>query len=71
MLVCSRSGASIPEAERLFLSERIDQEIQKRQFFHHILASDADQITVGKKTVYRYINAGLLRTKRGDMPRSC
>ena len=71
MLVCSRSGASIPEAERLFLSERIDQEIQKRQSFHHILASDADQITVGKKTVYRYINAGLLRTKRGDMPRSC
>ena len=30
MLVCSRSGASITEAERLFLSERIDQKIQKR-----------------------------------------
>ena len=43
MLVCSRTGASITEAERLFLSERIDQEIQKRQSFHHILASDADQ----------------------------
>lgn len=71
MLVCSRTGASITEAERLFLSERIDQGIQKGQSFHHILASDADQITVGKKTVYRYINAGLLRTKRGDMPRSC
>lgn len=71
MLVCSRTGASITEAERLFLSERIDQEIQKRQSFHHILTSDTDQITVGKKTVYRYINAGLLRTKRGDMPRSC
>lgn len=49
MLVCSRTGASITEAERLFLSERIDQEIQKRQSFHHILASDADQITAGKK----------------------
>lgn len=30
MLVCSRTGTSITEAERLFLSERIDQEIQKR-----------------------------------------
>ena len=30
MLVCSRTGASITEAERLFLSERIDQKIQKR-----------------------------------------
>lgn len=30
MLVCSRSGASITEVERLFLCERIDQEIQKR-----------------------------------------
>ncbi len=49
MLVCSRTGANITEAERLFLSERIDQEIQKRQSFHHILASDADQITAGKK----------------------
>ncbi len=71
MLVSSRSGANITEAERLFLSERIDQGIQKGQSVHHILASDADQIMVGEKTVYRYINAGLLRTKRGDMPRSC
>ena len=71
MLVGSRTGANITEAERLFLSERIDKGIQKGQSVHHILASDADQIMVGEKTVYRYINAGLLRTKRYDMPRSC
>ena len=68
MLVCSRSGTHITEAERLFLSVRIDQGIQKRQSVHHILASDADQIMVGEKTVYRYINIGLLRTKRCNMP---
>ena len=71
MLVESRSGANITEAERLFLSERIDKGIQKGQSVHHILAADADQIMLGEKTVYRYINAGLLRTKRYDMPRSC
>ncbi len=71
VLVESRSGANITEEERLFLDERIHAGIQKGQSVHHILMTDIDQITVGEKTVYRYINAGLLRTKRGDMPRSC
>ena len=54
-----------------FCVNGLTRKFKKGQSFHHILASDADQITVGKKTVYRYINVGLLRTKRGDMPRSC
>jgi len=71
LLVDSRSGANITEAERIFLNERIYSGTQKGQSVHHILYSDSDQITVGEKTIYRYINAGLLRTKRYDMPRSC
>lgn len=71
LLVASRFGANITEAERLFLNERIYSGTQKGQSVHHILSSDGDQITVGEKTVYRYINGGLLRIKRGDMPRSC
>ena len=71
LLVESRSGANITEEERLFLSEQIHRGIQKGQSVHHILETEKDQFTIGEKTVYRYINAGFLRTKRGDMPRSC
>ena len=70
-LVESRSGANITEEERLFLDERIRNGVLKGQSVHHILVTDRDQITVSVKTAYRYINAGLLRTIRGDMPRSC
>ena len=71
LLVESRSGANITEEERLFLSEQIHRGIQRGQSVHHILETEKDQFTIGEKTVDRYINAGLLRTKRGDMPRSC
>ena len=71
LLVESRSGANITEEERLFLDERIHDGTLKGQSIHHILIADKNQITVGEKTVYRCINAGLLRTKRGDMLRSC
>lgn len=71
LLVDSRSGANITEAERLFLNERIYYGTQKGQSIHHIISADSDHITVGEKTIYRYINGGLLRVKRGDMPRSC
>lgn len=70
-LISSRSGANITEAERLFLNERLYSGTQKGQSVHHILSADKDQITVSEKTIYRYINGGLLRVKRGDMPRSC
>ena len=71
LLATSRSGANITEEERLFLDKRIHDGTQKGQSVHHILTTDRDQITVGEKTVYRYINAGLLRIKRCDMLRSC
>lgn len=71
MLIESRSGANITEAERLFLDSQIYRGTLNGLSVHHILVTDGDKITVGEKTVYRYINAGLLRTKRGDMPRSC
>ena len=71
LLVESRAGADITEEERQFLSEQSHRGIQKGQSVHHILETEKDQFTIGEKTVYRYINAGLLRTKRCDMPRSC
>ena len=35
------------------------------------MSADPDRFTVSEKTVYRYINGGLLSTKRGDLPRAC
>ena len=34
------------------------------------MSSNKDLFNVCEKSVYRYINAGLIRTIRGDMPRS-
>ena len=71
LLIESRNGANLTEAERAALSNIIHDGTQNGQSVHHIVVSNPDRFTVCEKTVYRYINAGIIRTKRGDMPRSC
>ncbi|NLK84259.1 MAG: IS30 family transposase [Lentisphaerae bacterium] len=71
VLLESRKGANLTETERAAVSAVIHVGIQKGQSVHHIMSSNKDLFTVCEKTVYRYVNAGIIRTKRGDMPRSC
>ena len=71
LLVESRNGANLTEAEQAVISSLIHAGTQSGQSVHHIMASNKDSFTVCEKTVYRYINGGIIRTKRGDMPRSC
>lgn len=66
-----RQGMNISSAERELLNKQIYFGIQKGQSVHHILTTQKDMFTVCEKTIYRYINAGIIRTKRGDMPRMC
>ena len=71
MLIKSREGANLTETELTAISDVIHGGTQKGQSVHHIMSTNKDSFTVCEKTVYRYVNAGIIRTKRGDMPRSC
>jgi len=71
VLLESRQGANLTEAERTAIGKMIHAGIQKGQSVHHVMSANKDSFTVCEKSVYRYVNAGLIRTKRGDMPRSC
>jgi len=71
LLLEARRGANLTEDERREISDLIYAGTRKGQSIHHIMAANKDSFTVCEKTVYRYVNAGLIRTKRGDMLRSC
>ena len=43
----------------------------KGQSIHAAMANNPDRFVFSLKTAYRYVNAGLLSTKRGDLPRAC
>lgn len=70
-LVESRRGVNLVEKERAQISTLIHEGNSKGQSVHHIMNANMDSFYVCEKTIYRYINAGIIRTKRGDMPRSC
>lgn len=71
LLVEARNGANLTEGEKSQISSVIHVGIQKGQSVHHIMNANEDSFAVCEKTVYRYINAGIIQTKRGDMPKSC
>lgn len=71
-LVKSREGANISEEALSVIADTLGPLVRNGQSVHHVMVHNPDCFTVNEKTVYRYINAGLLPSpKRGDMPRSC
>ena len=71
-LVSSREGANISEAALGVITQILGPLVKNGQSVHHVMTHNPDSFTINEKTVYRYINAGLLSSpKRGDMPRSC
>jgi IS30 family transposase len=71
ILVDSREGANITEGELLGLDALVSPLVRRGQSVHHILTNNPDRFDLNEKTVYRYIAAGLLSAKNGDMPRVC
>jgi len=71
LLMKSREGANLTEDEKSEISRIIHAGTKEGQSVHHIMNANKDSFSVCEKSVYRYINAGIIRTKRGDMPRSC
>lgn len=70
-LVDSRTGANITEDELLTLDEFVSPLIRRGQSVHHIVAHNKDQFTVSEKSLYRYVDGGLLQARNIDMPRVC
>lgn len=71
LLADARKGANLTPAQKDELNVRLCEGIRKGQSIHHIMSTSKDSFTVCEKTVYGYVNEGILRVKRGDMPKSC
>jgi IS30 family transposase len=70
MLVESRAGANITEGELLALDGLVSPLVRQGQSIHHIVANNPDQFNVSEKTIYRYVDGGLLSARNIDMPRA-
>ena len=70
-LIESRTGANITEDELLILDGFVSPLIMRGQSVHHIVANNPDQFNISEKSIYRYVNGGLLKAKNLDMPRVC
>jgi IS30 family transposase len=65
----SRTGIAINEGELNHLDQLITPLIKKGQSIHHICANNADSIMHSEKTLYNYIDSGLITACNLDLPR--
>jgi IS30 family transposase len=70
-LVESRTGVNITEDELLALDELVSPLVKRGQSIHHIVVSNPDLFEVSEKSIYRYVDGGLLKARNIDMPRIC
>ena len=71
MLIESRVGANITQDELLILDELVSPLIGRGQSLHHIVASNPDKFNISERSIYRYVDGGLLSARNIDMPRVC
>lgn len=65
----SRQGFAVSPDELQRIDEIVSPLVKKGQSVHHICANNADEIMLDEKTVYNYIDAGLLSVGNLDLPR--
>ena len=65
----SRQGFAITSEELDRIDKIISPLIGQGQSVHHICISNADEIMLDEKTIYNYIDAGLLSVGNIDLPR--
>lgn len=65
----SRQGFAITPEELKRIDAIISPLIQQGHSIHSICVSKADQLMLDEKTIYNYIDAGLLSAKNIDLPR--
>ena len=65
----SRSGISVDENTLKNLDELISPLLKNGQSIHHIYSNNKDRIMLDEKTIYNYVNQGLLSARNMDLPR--
>lgn len=65
----ARTGIAITESELGHLDQIVTPLIKKGQSIHHICVNNADSIMYSEKTLYNYIDAGLVTACNIDLPR--
>ena len=65
----ARSGIAITESELSHLDQILTPLIKKGQSLHHICVNNADSIMYSEKTLYNYIDSGLIAACNIDLPR--
>ena len=67
----SRTGANITEGELRMCDRTLRDLTDRGQSIHAAMVNNPDRFTFSLKTAYRYVNGGLLSTKRHNLPRAC
>ena len=65
----SRQGFAISPEELCRIDDIVSPLVQQGQSVHHICTNNADEIMLDEKTIYNYIDAGLLSVGNIDLPR--
>lgn len=65
----SRQGIAVSPEELRRIDMIISPLLKRGQSIHHICASHADEIMLSERTIYSYIDAGLLSAGNLDLPR--
>ena len=64
-----RSGRNITEEELARINSIVSPLVRNGQSIHHIMISHANEVMCCEKTLYSYVNDGLLDARNIDMPR--
>ena len=66
----SRSGFAISETELSHLDSIVSPLLRNGQSLHHIALHHSDETMLSERTLYTYVNNGLLSARNIDMPRT-
>ena len=65
----SRQGLQLTEEDALRLDGIISPLLKKGQSLHHICVNHVDEIMVGERSLYNYVDSGIFSARNLDMPR--
>jgi len=65
----ARTGIAITEEELNHLDQLLTPLLKNGQSIHHICANNADSIMHSERTLYHYIDSGLITARNIDLPR--
>lgn len=66
----SRSGFALSEKELSTIDRVVSPLLKKGQSLHHIAIYHADEVMKSERSLYNYVNSGLLSARNMDMPRT-